>query len=77
MSELDRIRWQCRRGMLELDLTLAKFLDHDYAALTASEKAAFRSLLDRSDEELWALISGRKEPEAAELAPVVRLLREG
>ena len=77
MGEFDRVRWHCRRGLLELDLTLTRFVDQHYAALTASEKATFEALLDRPDDRLWDLISGREEPETADLAAVVRWLRSG
>jgi len=77
MGELDRVRWHCRRGLLELDLTLTRFVDQHYAALTASQKAAFAALLDRPDGELWDLISGRAEPEPGEIGALVRYLRGG
>ncbi len=46
MSEADRIRWQCRRGLLELDLALTAFLDRHFARLETSEVALFRELLE-------------------------------
>jgi antitoxin CptB len=61
VSELDRIRWHCRRGLLELDLILARFLDQRLAALTQPERDAFKSLLQRSDNDLWDLVAGRQE----------------
>ena len=76
MSELDRIRWHCRRGLLELDLVLSQFLEHHFACLPSSQRTAFKLLLDRSDTELWDLISGRLQPEPGDTAAVVRLLRE-
>ena len=39
MSELDRIRWHCRRGMLELDLVLARFLERHLANFDARHSA--------------------------------------
>jgi antitoxin CptB len=58
MNTLNRLRWKCRRGMLELDLVLQQFLERDYAALDASSQQAFEALLESGDEELWAMISG-------------------
>lgn len=54
--ELSRLRWQCRRGMLELDLVLAAFLDQHYSALTPAEIMAFADLLEYPDPELWRRI---------------------
>lgn len=60
MSEMNRLRWKCRRGMLELDLVLNQFLEHDYASLDTSSKQAFVTLLEAGDEELWTLIADEK-----------------
>ncbi|MFZ1712954.1 MAG: succinate dehydrogenase assembly factor 2, partial [Nitrosomonas sp.] len=37
MNEVNRIRWRCRRGMLELDIVLQRFLDNQYARLSESQ----------------------------------------
>ena len=37
MSEIDRIRWSCRRGLLELDLVLQRFLNDHYLSLTVEQ----------------------------------------
>ncbi|HEU5284728.1 MAG TPA: succinate dehydrogenase assembly factor 2 [Burkholderiales bacterium] len=76
MAELDRIRWRCRRGLLELDLVLERFLERVYARLTPEERDVFKGLLERSDNELWDLVSGRTEPPAGPEAHLVRLLRD-
>jgi antitoxin CptB len=74
MSEADRIRWHCRRGMLELDLVLNAFLERHLANLAPRDLAAFRTLLQRPDPELLELVMGNKEP-AGEEREVVALLR--
>jgi antitoxin CptB len=76
VSEWDRIRWHCRRGLLELDLVLSQFLERHFANLPPNQREAFKLLLDRSDTELWDLVSGRLQPEPGDAAAVVRLLRE-
>ena len=58
MSEMNRLRWKCRRGTLELDLVLQQFLERDYAALDRVAQQAFEALLESGDEELWAMVSG-------------------
>ncbi len=72
---LARLRWRCRRGMLENDLILARFLDARGATLTESEVGALDRLLDLADNELWDLLSGRTEPAEPSLSPLVRVLR--
>ena len=76
MAELDRIRWHCRRGMLELDLVLTRFLERDFASLPPEQREAFAVLLEHPDDVLWDLVCGRIRPEAGAAAAVVRRLRE-
>jgi antitoxin CptB len=73
--ELDRLRWRCRRGMLENDLILARFLDARGDSISEPEIAGLYRLLDLSDSELWDLLSGRQEPDDAAVAPLLRALR--
>jgi antitoxin CptB len=70
-----RLRWRCRRGMLENDLILTRFLDARGEAITEDEVAALDRLLDFTDNELWDLLSGRAEPADASLRPLVVSLR--
>jgi antitoxin CptB len=71
---LARIRWRCRRGLLENDLILTRFLDAKGPTLTEEQVAMLDTLLALTDNELWDLIAGRSEPEAS-LRPLVDELR--
>ncbi|HUO94839.1 MAG TPA: succinate dehydrogenase assembly factor 2 [Steroidobacteraceae bacterium] len=51
-AELHRLRWRCRRGMQELDMLLARYLDKRWATAPEEERAAFRALLELPDPEL-------------------------
>ena len=75
MSELNRLRWKCRRGMLELDLVLNQFLEQDFSTLDVPAQQAFETLLEAGDEDLWALISDEQKIPAAELQSVIQRLR--
>lgn len=74
-SELNRLRWQCRRGMLENDLVLERFLDVYGAELGGERLAAFSALLAYPDDELWGMVSGRRQCGDPALEEVVQLLR--
>ena len=74
-TELDRLRWRCRRGMLENDLILARFLDVRGAGITDQEVVALGRLLSLSDNELWDLLAGRQEPVDAAVKPLLDALR--
>jgi antitoxin CptB len=75
MSDLDRIRWRCRRGLLELDLVLARFLDQRLTGLSEPELEAFKSLLQRSDNDLWDLVAGRHPAPTGPEGDLVRELQ--
>ncbi len=74
MAEFDRIRWRCRRGLLELDLVLKQFLEHRFDGLDAGERRLFDELLDTPDNDLLDMALGRAEP-APRYRAVVEMLR--
>lgn len=75
MKELERARWRCRRGLLELDIVLQRFMDKHYTQLSETELQQFATLLDLSDNDLWDMITTRKELEETNLRPVLQLLQ--
>jgi len=56
-----RLRWRARRGLLENDLILTRFLDAHEAGMTDEEVDAFSRLMDLSDNELMDLLLARKD----------------
>ena len=76
MGELDRIRWHCRRGLLELDIVLAHFLERRLPELPEEELQAFKQLLELPDNDLWDLVTGRADPEPGPATVIVAALRE-
>jgi antitoxin CptB len=76
MKELERLRWRCRRGLLELDLVLERFVGGHYAALDADARRAFDALLDMPDAVLWDMITARSDaPQSAAQRAVLELIR--
>jgi len=74
-TEINRLRWQCRRGMRELDILLLQFLDDGYADLDVSAAQAFNRLLDCPDALLLEWLLGRQLPSDKEVANVVQRIR--
>jgi antitoxin CptB len=62
-EEIRRLRWQCRRGMLELDHLLMRFLDLGYQGLDAVRRAEFLALLGQQDQDLSDWFMSRRVPE--------------
>jgi antitoxin CptB len=69
-----RLRWRSRRGLLENDLLLTRFLDAHEATMTDEEVDAYTRLMDLSDNDLMDLLLVRKEPEGEIDLPHVHAL---
>jgi len=69
---LRRLRWRARRGLLENDILLARFLDRHGAALERPHAEALARLLELGDPELLELLLERRQPDAELDAPSVR-----
>ena len=64
-----RLQWKCRRGLLELDLVLAKYLE------TTPYDAELVELLDLQDNDLWDIVSGRSDRFDARFGGIVARIR--
>lgn len=53
-----KLRWACRRGMLELDILLSPFVEDGYDALSLEQKYVFEQLLASDDPDLFAWFMG-------------------
>ena len=71
----NRIQWRCRRGLLENDLVLQRFLAARGSTLGEDEIEMLDHLLELPDNELWDLIAGRHEPANPFVAPLLAQLR--
>ena len=75
MTEQSRLRWQCRRGMRELDELLLRYLEQHYAEADAEEKAAFEAVLALADPELNSYLLQRQTPSSDTIAHVIKRIR--
>jgi antitoxin CptB len=73
-SELNRLFWHSRRGMLELDVLLVPFVREVYPSLDDADQARYRKLLACEDQDLFGWFMQRGEPEDADLARMVRMI---
>ena len=76
-ERIRRIRWRSRRGLLENDILLGRYLDAHERSLTETDVEALDRLLDLTDPELLDLILGRGQlADALDTAQVRRLLAD-
>ncbi|MFB4393246.1 MULTISPECIES: succinate dehydrogenase assembly factor 2 [unclassified Pseudomonas] len=73
-TELNRLFWHSRRGMLELDVLLVPFTQEVYATLGESDRELYRRLLTCEDQDMFGWFMERTESEDPELQRMVRII---
>lgn len=73
---MERLRWRCRRGLLELDLLFEAYLEKGYAASSDQEKAEFVRLLEYQDQSLQEWLLGKEPPEDDSLNAIIQRIRD-
>ena len=78
--DLSRLKWRCRRGLLENDLFIERYFAAHEATLDYAQARGLLALMDLSDNDLLDLLLGRKEPEGelaqAEVSRVLGQMRQ-
>jgi antitoxin CptB len=76
---LSKLKWRCRRGLLENDLFIERFFARHEASLTQAQAQGLQILMDLSDNDLLDLFLARKQPEGElvrdDVIEVLRLMR--
>lgn len=72
----NQLKWQCRRGMLELDVILMPFLAEHFEELDRTLQSAFVELLKEADPDLYTWIMGFGQCENTDLIEIIQLIRE-
>ena len=75
MSDRNRVRWLCRRGMKELDLVINRFFESDYDSLSDQEQLEFKNFLNLEDPQIFSWIMGRTSPEEKSHIAIIDKLR--
>jgi antitoxin CptB len=78
-TELNRLKWRCKRGLLENDLFIERFFREQGSGLTTRHVAGLQALMDLPDNDLLDLLLVRREPDGAldipEVNEVLALMR--
>jgi len=72
---IKKLQWQCRRGMLELDVILQPFLQEHFNQLNEQQQNSFSNLLKEADPDLYTWIMGFGECENTQLHPIISIIR--
>ena len=79
LSDLNRLKWRCRRGMLENDLFVERFFRRHEATLTTRQAAGLQALMDLGDNDLLDLLLARNDPagdlDRSDVREVLAMLR--
>ncbi|OSI24284.1 succinate dehydrogenase assembly factor 2 [Neisseria dumasiana] len=70
-----RIQYQTRRGLLELDILLGKFMEKEFQNLNDEELAVFVEILDLPDQQFLALVNQKEQTEHARFLPLLEKIR--
>lgn len=71
-----RIRFLTRRGLLELDIVLKRFMEKEFPHLSDEELAVFVNILDLPDQEFLALVNRKETTENPEFANLLDKIRQ-
>lgn len=75
-KRLARLRWACRRGMLELDVLLLPFVDSCFGELSFEQQELFEDLLTCDDPDLFAWFMGHQECSNPDYANMIELVKQ-
>jgi antitoxin CptB len=74
--ELSKLKWRCRRGLLENDLFIQRFFDRFEASLTVRQAAGLQVLTDLADNDLLDLLLARRPAQDLVAADALPLAQE-
>jgi antitoxin CptB len=74
-ARINKLRWHCRRALLELDLVFQRFWERRGGDLDETGEAAMVKFLAMEDHDMWALVSGKEHTDDPLLAPLIKELR--
>jgi antitoxin CptB len=80
---LSKLKWRCRRGLLENDIFIERFFRKFESTLTVRQSEGLTALMDLSDNDLLDLHLGRKplaqvnaDLDREDIREVLNMLRE-
>ncbi len=71
----EKLRWHCRRALLELDIVFQRFWAQLGDGMDEATEATLERLLEMQDHDMWELVSGRSATDDPQLRNLVERLR--
>jgi len=71
-----RVRWACRRGMRELDISIMPFFEYDYDQLSEEDKKLFVRLLECDDPDLFNWLMNHGEPQDSGFKKMITMIQQ-
>lgn len=75
-ARIGKLKWHCRRALLELDLVFQRFWAREQDAVDETTEAVLTRLLELEDHDLWALVSNKRATDDVELAAMIKRLQK-
>ena len=74
-ARIGKLKWHCRRSLLELDLVFQRFWAREQDSVDEATEAVLTRLLELEDHDLWALVSNKQSTDDVEVAALVKRLQ--
>ncbi|MEH6469823.1 MAG: succinate dehydrogenase assembly factor 2 [Halopseudomonas sp.] len=75
-TDINRLRWHCRRGMLELDVLLVPFLEDRFRSLAYEDQQRFEKLIAGEDQDIFSWVMRTVIPDDPDLKRIVDIILE-
>ena len=75
-TDINRLRWHCRRGMLELDVLLGPFLEDRFRGLALEDQQRFETLIAGEDQDIFSWMMRNTVPDDVDLKRIVDIILE-
>lgn len=74
-EKVKQLAWQCRRGMLEIDILVRRYLDHYYMSATETDRACFEQFLQENDQNLFEWLTGKTKAPREDYQILIKTMR--
>jgi antitoxin CptB len=74
-DKVKQLAWQCRRGMLEIDILVKRYLDHHYVSASDADRVCFEQFLTENDQNLFEWLTGKTPAPRQDYQALIAIMR--